>query len=95
MIIIKLLYFLNVQYFLRKTEITSVFFFPLNLDSPALWIYYDFLLLELFLTGGTAPMVDMCPVVKWWSENLNEKKPIFDPICPVFEWTAKSRDFNI
>ena len=39
--IIKLLSFLNVQYFLRKTEITSIFFFPLE---PALWIYYDFLL---------------------------------------------------
>ena len=48
--------FFNVQYFLRKTLINSIFFFPLKLDSPALWIYYYFLLKVLFLTGGIASL---------------------------------------
>ena len=56
MIKIKLLSFLTVQYFLRRIEKTSIFFFPLKLDCLALWICYDFLLKVLFLTGGTASL---------------------------------------
>ena len=52
---IKIIFFL-VQYILTKTEKTSIFFFPLKLDCPALWICYDFLLKVLFLTGGTASL---------------------------------------
>ena len=45
-------------------------------------------------------MVDLCPVVygpviKWWSENQTENKPVYGPKCLVFKWSAKSGDFTI
>ena len=40
-------------------------------------------------------MVDLCRVVKWWSEDRTEKKPVYGQKYPVFECSAKSRDFTI
>ena len=40
-------------------------------------------------------MVDLCPVVKWWSENRTEKKPVCGSKCLLFKWSAKSSDFTI
>ena len=45
-------------------------------------------------------MVDLCPVVKWsgiWMVvwKLDWKSPVYGPKCPVFKWSAKSRDYHL
>ena len=45
-------------------------------------------------------MVDLCPVVKmvWYSNGglkTGQKKPVYGPNCPAFEWSTKSHDFTI
>ena len=45
-------------------------------------------------------MVYLCLVVRWsgigmvvWKPDW--KKPVYGQRCPIFEWSAKSRDFTI
>ena len=92
MIMIKLFSFLNVQYFLRKTEKTSIF--PLKLDSPALWIYCDFLLQVLFLTGGTASLV--CKALVCLSKYTTDKYCILarDYIAASGLWETISQNMD-